>query len=124
LTAPVGSDNLPVMRARAILFAVLLVAVGAGCRRTPTCLANCEQRAKELRCQHAHECKEECEDLRKRTVCRAELDAFEACFLRLPKDQWYCDDGKPVPKGCPKERSAVESCLQDALTGPNPPKTL
>lgn len=116
------------MRAFAIVLTLLALVGGAGgCRRADKCLPTCEQRASELHCGRAYECKEECEDLSKRKVCRAELDTFAACFLKQPKEQWECDEhGKPVPKQsvCGSERSAVATCMERAFTSPNPPKSL
>src|SRR5262245_58329506 len=100
------------MRLIALLAVVAPLALGAaGCRRNK-CLPNCEQRAKEVNCS-AYLCKDECEDLHKRKECRKELDAFEACFLKQPKENWFCAGDKPAPKleVCVKERTAVSDCL-------------
>src|SRR5438552_3269611 len=90
---PVGEPR--AMRALTVLGVVLATVFGAaGCRRDK-CVPICEQRAKEIGCPLPERCKTECEDLRKRTVCRAELDTFAACFLAEPKEHWTCDsEGK------------------------------
>lgn len=106
------------MRALVTVLALFSVATSAGCRRD--CLRTCEQRAKELGCLRAYECKQECEDLKKQVTCRAELDKFAACFLGQPKERWHCDDGKAVPKPdtCSPERGAIEACMQNPPQAP------
>jgi len=112
------------MRALSRLAVVLLVTFGAaGCRRD-RCVPICERRAQELHCRQPDRCQAECKDLREHTTCRAELRSFEACFLQLPSDRWYCDDdGKPTPneRTCVPERAAVEDCLRNGLGSPKPP---
>jgi hypothetical protein len=122
------------MRALGIILTALVFLGGAaGCRKdkgkeaNERCLPTCEQRAKELHCLRPQMCKEECEDLAKRTVCRAELDTFAACFMGMPSESWECDEqSKPAPKQtvCVQERNAVSACMEKVFTSPNPPKTL
>lgn len=116
------------MRNLVLTLAVALVALGAsGCRKKQQCLPVCEKVAADLHCLRPYMCKDECEDLAKRTVCRKELDVFAACFMAKPTAEWECDEqGKPAPKStvCVNERNAVSACLEAAFTSPNPPKAL
>jgi hypothetical protein len=116
------------MRKLFLTFALAIVALGAaGCRKQaklPECQPLCEKLSAELKCERTHKCKEECEDLAKRTVCRKELDVFAACFLVQPKEQWECDEeGKPAPKltVCVNERNTVSACMEREYRRPGVP---
>lgn len=121
-------DKFLVMRNVFLMFVLALAALGtSGCRKKQECLPVCEKVAADLHCLRPHLCKEECDDLAKRTVCRKELDGFAACFMSKGTADWECDDhGKPAPKGsvCVSERNAVSACLEAAFRANNPPKTL
>ncbi|HVX96156.1 MAG TPA: hypothetical protein VHK47_14690, partial [Polyangia bacterium] len=80
--------------------------------------------AKELKCSsQGGGCKATCNELHAPVPCAAAFRGWEACILNLPTDQWMCDEfaGEPTPKpaACPKERKAVEECIQSP---PAPPQ--
>jgi hypothetical protein len=108
---------------RIVLCFAFALSLGA-CRRGDRCVRVCEQRAKELKCSsQGGGCKATCNELHAPVPCAAAFRGWEACILNLPTDQWMCDEfaGEPTPKpaACPKERKAVEECIQSP---PAPPQ--
>jgi hypothetical protein len=97
-----------------IVFIALLAAHAAGCHRD-ACLPTCVKRAKELACNNPQDCKASCDKLHGSPICVSEFKAFEACFLKEPREHWQCDvDGQPAVKEgvCSPERAKVMTCLE------------
>jgi hypothetical protein len=99
------------VRPLALVLVLGAAALVGGCRRD--CLATCEARQKVLKCERTN-CKASCDQLHDMPVCKKELAAFEACFVKEPADKWECDESRePAVKSgvCSPERAAVLQCV-------------
>jgi hypothetical protein len=111
------------LTSRIVLACAFVLSLGA-CHRD-RCLAVCEQRQKELKCNPKDSCKATCDQLHEESPCSAAMRGWEECIVSLPVDQWECNvAGQPVPKdaACTEARGKVVTCISKYPQWPLPKK--
>ncbi len=82
-----------------------------------SCADICE-RSRQLKCQRAGECEDNCRAMAMLTPCNETIGAFYRCLVRQPIANWECDDDglAEIREGiCDKEQADVASCAEEKM---------